>query len=91
METVFCNVRDLAQNDRSTLERVVGRQLRGGQQLIIQVMNLADDQPTGVPAMASGELPDWCNVYAGLSDREIDDLDQAITRPSTRLKQPPTQ
>lgn len=31
------------------------------------------------------QLPDWCNVYADLTDEEIDEIESAIVRdPSTR-------
>ena len=79
METVVRNVRDLPQNDRSALERVVGHQLRDSQQLVIQVMSVSLDEPAQSPPV-SGELPEWCNVYQGLSDREIDELDGTIVR-----------
>lgn len=78
METLVRNVRDLDQSDRSALERVVGHQLSQSQRLVIQVMN------AGVEELAAGtaddELPAWSNVYEGLSDSEIDELDAAIVR-----------
>ena len=79
METVTRNVRDLPRNDRSALERVVGHKLRESEQLVIQVMSLAVEE-TAKTSLATGELPDWCDLYQGLSDPEIDELDQAITR-----------
>jgi hypothetical protein len=31
------------------------------------------------------ELPEWCNVYSGMTDEEIDDIESAIVRdPGTR-------
>jgi len=27
---------------------------------------------------AAGKLPEWCNVYAGLSDEEIADVEKTI-------------
>lgn len=79
METVTRNVRDLPHNDRSALERVVGHQLRESERLVIQVMSLSIEETAKAPP-ASGELPDWCDIYRGLSDPEIDELDQTITR-----------
>ncbi len=79
METVTCNVRDLPQSDRSALERVVGHPLRESEQVVIQVMSPPTAETAAVPPV-SGELPDWCNIYQGLSDLQIDELDQAITR-----------
>ena len=79
METVVRNVRDLDQTDRSALERVVGHQLRESQQLVIQVMSVTVEER--VAALPVGdELPAWCDVYEGLSDAEIDELDRAIIR-----------
>ncbi|HEV7223522.1 MAG TPA: hypothetical protein VGN42_12525 [Pirellulales bacterium] len=78
METIVRNVRDLDQTDRSALERVVGRQLGESQQVVIQVMNGAVE-PAGTP-IAEDQLPAWCDVYEGLSDARIDELDGAIIR-----------
>jgi hypothetical protein len=79
METIVRNVRDLDQTDRSALERVVGHQLRESQQLVIQVSAVAGE-PSPVPQPKAGDLPPWCQVYEGLSDAEIDELDGAIVR-----------
>ena len=79
MESIVCNVRDLDQADRSALERVVGCELRASQRLVIQVMTMPVEETHQEPP-GSGELPDWCNIYQGLSDPEIDELDRAITR-----------
>lgn len=83
METVVRNVRDLLQSDRSVLERVVGHPLRETQQVILNVVNLVPaEMPTSEPVAT--DVPDWWNVYEGLSDEEIDRLDQAI-RPRADL------
>ncbi len=82
METVVRNVRDLDQTDRSLLERVLGHQLREGQQLVIQVISMAADQQQTVQPPETrpthDQSPPWANIYEGLSDAEVDDLDQAI-------------
>src|SRR5439155_21924304 len=78
METVIRNVADLDRGDRSVMERVVGHTLGEKQRLIIQVTNLESPTSAECPAVMSPDLPDWCDVYAGLSDAEIDDLDAAI-------------
>jgi hypothetical protein len=54
--------------DRPAVERVVGQPLGEQDQLIIQLV------PT---------LPDWCNVFAGMSNAEIDAIDAAIVRSQT--------
>jgi len=80
METVIRNVRDLAEPDRSAAERLVGFTLRDNQQLIIQIVSFdlapqASDGP-------GDELPVWCNVYEGLTDGQIADIEKAIMRTS---------
>ena len=56
----------------------MGHQLRESQRLVIQVMN------SGVEDLAArtadDELPAWSEVYEGLSESEIDELDSAIVR-----------
>jgi hypothetical protein len=79
METLVRNVRDLDDSDRSALERVLGHQLRESQRLVIQVMSVTVEQPAATPPVGD-ELPAWCDVYEGLSESEIDDLDAAIVR-----------
>ena len=80
METVTRQVRDLDQQDRSALERVVGHTLGESQQLVIQVTgDLASPPPNG-ESVAEGQLPEWCHIYEGLTDQEIDELDRAIIR-----------
>jgi hypothetical protein len=78
METVVHNVRDLRDNERSAAEQLVGHSLHENQKLVIQVVNL--DLATGRPAhgAAEGKLPEWCNVYEGLTDEEIADLEKTI-------------
>jgi hypothetical protein len=80
METVLRHVRDLDQQDRSALERVVGHSLGESQQLVIQMTGGSPNQPTNGEPVQAGQLPDWCRVYDGLTDQEIDELDQSIVR-----------
>lgn len=82
MDTIVRNVDDIDAQDRRALEHVLGQRLEPNQQLVIRVINLnvvpADQaKPTG-GTQASAALPDWCNVYAGLSDNEIADLEKII-------------
>ncbi|MGI8980489.1 MAG: hypothetical protein ACR2FY_14775 [Pirellulaceae bacterium] len=79
MPTIVRNVRDLDKNDRFAMERVVGQELREGQRLVINVETPPQDAAQHATPTA-GELPEWCNIYAGLSDDEIDELDRSITR-----------
>jgi hypothetical protein len=80
METVIRNVGDIDSHDRQALEHVLGKTLRTNQQLVITIVNLQERPEVsaeGVPQDRNGAavLPEWCNVYAGMSDEE------AWTRP----------
>ncbi|MBI1812700.1 hypothetical protein HYR82_02880 [Candidatus Peregrinibacteria bacterium] len=91
MEKVIRNVGDIDRADRRALERLTGKPLAEGQQVIIQVMTVRAE-PSQMPQSnhesESDTLPAWCNVYAGLTDQEIADLESVIlqranlTRPS---------
>jgi hypothetical protein len=79
METVVHNIRDLDNTTRTAAEHLVGHVLLENQQLVIHVVNLGlpldAEQPGQIP---SGDVPPWWNIYAGLSDAEIEKLDEAI-------------
>ena len=80
METIVRNVRDLQENERSAAEQLVGHAVRENQQLIIQVADIElDPAPSGAVTI-EGKLPDWCNVYEGLTDAEIDKIEESIVR-----------
>ena len=85
MEEIIRNVRDIDAADREALGHMVGRELRENQQVIIGVVNLdaAADLPEEARP-AKGKLPDWCNVYEGLTDAEIDDVEKSIIRTQGR-------
>ena len=80
METIIHNFGTLDETGRSAAETLVGHSLAENQQLVIQIVNL--DAPAAEVASATppDQLPEWCNVYAGLSDGEIATLEQAISR-----------
>lgn len=73
------NVDDMDTEDRHALEHVLGKSLREDQQLVIRIINrkapaeALPDTDDNAPV-----LPEWCNVYAGLSEREIDDIEKII-------------
>ena len=77
MESVIRNVRDIDSRERQALEHVLGQQLKENQKVIIQVVTLGS-QPIEdfeeQPAAQSGELPEWCNVYQGLTGEQIEDV-----------------
>lgn len=81
MENVIRNIRDIDQADRQALEHVLGQRLGENQQLVIRIVNLdvtQPEKPEAAPGAPAATLPDWCNVYAGLSDEEVADLQQTI-------------
>ena len=49
-----------------------------GQQVIVQVIEIESGREKKWLDSGEAKLPDWCNVYDGLSDEEIDRLDGAI-------------
>ena len=78
METVVHNIRDLGDNERSAAEQLVGHALRDDHQIIIQVV-AGNGFPAEAPSLGD-TLPDWCDVYEGLTDVEIADIEQPIVR-----------
>lgn len=78
METVTRNVRDLDQNERFVMERVVGHQLRETQQIIVNVVNIDLAPASSIIRDSASDVPDSWKIYDGLSDAEIDTLDLEI-------------
>jgi hypothetical protein len=92
MESVTRNVKDIDSADRLALEHVLGQPLSESQQVVIHVqpLNLSGvsvDPGQPLPATPS-RLPAWCNVYEGLSDAEVAEIEQSIVRnPGSRSSQ----
>lgn len=80
METVIHNIRDLSGNERSAAEQLVGHTLQENQQLVIQIVTLEISTTQSGSAAREGNLPEWCNVYEGLTDDEIADIERSIVR-----------
>ena len=82
METVIRNVGEMDSQDRQALEHLLGQRLRENQQLVIQVVNLQVQPETPVVAEQGHKhgaaLPAWCNVYEGLSDTDVAEMEQTI-------------
>jgi len=80
MDTVIRNVGDMEPQDRQALEHVLGLRLLVNQQLLVRVVDLETEPGVAeeAPKDARPALPAWCNVYAGLSDAEIADLEKTI-------------
>lgn len=79
MERIECNVRDIDAGDRPALEHVVGQALRDNQRLIIQIteVDLARDAANGDSGPPQ-TIDDWTKVYEGLSDDQIEAVDDEI-------------
>jgi hypothetical protein len=85
MERVIRNVKDIERADRQTLERVLGHSLRANQQLVIDIVQLGESATPSAGTVhgkddRGARLPEWCNVYEGLTDEEITELEQVILR-----------
>jgi hypothetical protein len=81
MDAVIRKVRDIEESERHALERVLGRQLHENQQIILQVETLGGDtapSPVTDNAADTDQLPEWCNVYEGFSEKQIVDLESMI-------------
>jgi hypothetical protein len=77
------DVRDIDPVDREALEHVIGRRLREDQQAVINGVSVTRFAPTPAEppdSAADVDIPEWWSVYEGLSDEEIDCLDQAIRK-----------
>lgn len=80
METITRNVGDLRANERSAVEQLVGHRLRENQKLVIQVVNIDLGVAEPVSGTQAHELPPWCNVYEGLTDEQIAEIEKSIVR-----------
>lgn len=79
METVVRDVDAMDNGERTAAERLVGHSLRDRQQLVIQVIDLADGLNESPSDADEDGLPEWCDIYAGLTDQEIETLERAIS------------
>jgi hypothetical protein len=82
MKTIVRNTADLNRDDRTLLEQLLGEQLHDDQQLVIGMVDRQScrkpPDETNIATAEAPTLPDWCNVYEGLSDEEIADLERVI-------------
>ena len=78
MTEVTRNVTEIAPADRQALEHVLGAPLMDGQQVMLRVASpgvLDEGAANGEHDTDDDTLPEWCNVYEGLSDQEIADIE----------------
>ena len=66
--------------DRRALEHVIGRPLTDNQQLVIRVVSEDASSTRARSAPETPALPDWCNVYEGLSDEQVSALEAVVLR-----------
>lgn len=80
MEKVIRNVAEIDAADRLAIVHLIGMHLAEHQQVIISIVtiNIASHDASQVPA--SNDVPAWWNVYEGLSDEDVDRLDQSVRR-----------
>lgn len=78
METISRNVSDLGAGERSLMEQLVGHRLSDEQKLVIQV--LGANRNAELVDADTDELPEWCNVYEGLADDQIAEIENSIVR-----------
>jgi len=75
METnLNIEVANLDRSHRRALEEVLGRSLASNQRLLISVL----DAPSALESVTQSHQPldDWLSVYDGLSEQEIEQIDQ---------------
>jgi len=78
MDSVTHNVRDIDSTGREVLEGLVGQPLRDDQQVMINVVSSRGESSSDSCDSKLADVPSWWNIYEGLSDEEVDRLDQAI-------------
>ena len=88
MESIIRNVRDIDGRERQMLEHVLGQPLTENQRVIIHVETVVA-QPAAEEngKMATTKLPAWCDVYAGLTDDEIAEV-EAIALSRAEMSRP---
>ena len=75
MESIIRDVSALDDAHRHALEDVLGRHLRANQRLVINVLEL-DPLPAVTREQPTQSLSDWTQLYNGLSDRQIEQIDE---------------
>jgi hypothetical protein len=79
MESIIRQVCELQPDERRVYEAALGKQLHENQQIILQVITLNVETKSNEDVQAHGafQRPDWCNVYDGLTEQEIDGVESA--------------
>lgn len=88
MESNSYSVTDLSADQRHAFEGVLGQPLREDQRVIVQLVDTkapesadqspAEDRNETAKSVDVGILPDWCAIFADLSDEEFAEIEAAI-------------
>jgi len=79
MESITKNVSDISLTDKLALEHVIGRQLAENQQVVIQIFSRdLRSEPAATETGSAHGLPNWCDVYAGLTDGEVEAVERTV-------------
>jgi hypothetical protein len=77
MEMITRDAKDITSPTRQALEDFLGHPLQDHERVVIQVVG----QEGGKQPQTGAGLPEWCNLFAGLSEEEIDAIEKiALTR-----------
>jgi hypothetical protein len=74
------NVAEIAPPDRRVPEHVLGAPLADGQQVTERAFSPAECEAyaNGEPGSFGDKLPEWCNVYEGLSDEDVAAIEAVV-------------
>ena len=82
MEEVVRNVIEIEPADRRALRHILGQPLHDSQRVALRI---SSHEPEDVPLASNGDqddidetLPEWCDVYEGLSDDEIAAIEEVM-------------
>lgn len=89
-KTIVRDVRDIANSDRKALEHALGERFRDDQRLVVHVVTLTDSTEDTAAATGDGyaSLPEWCDVFAGLADDEIADVEETARQRLNLTREP---
>lgn len=90
MKSITRDVRELSPAQRQALESAIGEPLPDDERVRIEIgtAGVAEQASPEKPVAEPTELPDipdWWRIYEGLSDEEIDRLDNAIRQRADHL------
>lgn len=80
MEAITRNVSDIPASDLPAFEHLIGAPLRPSQTIVVQVIERESNGNDLPRDTGDGKLPEWINVYEGLTDEEIDRLEEGFQR-----------